>query len=98
MLKNIIVIVSMLFFGSQLIASPFSSDVENTLKTSIASVYGSDKCDEVYDGVMAIAENVLSSRSAALREEEVKRPAGWHKDEVMYMFYADQFGTIDGRE
>ncbi|MBQ8168933.1 alpha-glucosidase C-terminal domain-containing protein, partial [bacterium] len=40
-----------------------------------------------------IALKTKLTRPQELREEDLTRPDDWYKDEVIYMFYADQFGV-----
>ena len=70
------------------------SKIQKELKTSIQSVYGKDKVDEIYNNILKHAEIALSKRPQKLKEEDFLRKSDWFKDEIIYMFYVDQFGVI----
>ena len=68
--------------------------MEKELKTAISKVYGNDKTDEIFSRITEIAKNAKTSRSENLKQEDLTRPNDWYKDEIIYMFYVDQFGTV----
>ncbi len=67
--------------------------LEKEIKTSIAKIYGADNVETIYANVEQIALKTKQTRSKELKEEDLNRPADWYKDEIVYMFYADQFGV-----
>ena len=67
--------------------------LEKEIRASIAKIYGSDNVDEIYANVERIALKTKLTRPQQLREEDLTRSEDWYKDEVIYMFYADQFGV-----
>lgn len=72
--------------------------IEKEMKVSISKIYGPEQVDEIYANIVKIAKKAKENRSAALKEEDQKRVSDWYKDEVIYMFYADQFGVqADGK-
>ncbi len=75
----------------QLVISP---RIEKELRTNISKVYGEDKTDEIYNKLVGIAKTAKVQRPQNLKQEDLTRPSDWYKDEVIYMFYVDQFGTI----
>lgn len=75
----------------QLVISP---RIEKELRTNISKVYGEDKTDEIYNKLVEIAKTAKAQRPQNLKQEDLTRPSDWYKDEVIYMFYVDQFGTI----
>lgn len=75
----------------QLVISP---RIEKELRTNISKVYGEDKTDEIYNKLFEIAKTAKAQRPQNLKQEDLTRPSDWYKDEVIYMFYVDQFGTI----
>lgn len=68
--------------------------IQKELKTSIQSIYGKDNTDKIYDNILKHAEAALSKRPQKLKEEDFLRKSDWFKDEIIYMFYVDQFGVI----
>lgn len=72
-----------------------SADVEKRLKTSIAKVYGNEQVDEIYVNILKIIKETRYKRSEKLKQEDLNRSDDWYKDEIIYMFYVDQFGVDD---
>ena len=72
-----------------------SADVEKRLKTSIAKVYGEKQVDEIYVNILKIIKETRYKRSEKLKQEDLNRSNDWYKDEIIYMFYVDQFGVDD---
>lgn len=71
-----------------------SPKVEKELKLSISKVYGEDKTDEIYNRIVEIAKQAKEKRPEVLKQDDLNRASDWYKDEVIYMFYVDQFGTV----
>lgn len=71
-----------------------SPKIEKELKLSIARVYGEDKTDEIYNRIVEIAKQAKEKRPEVLKQDDLNRASDWYKDEVIYMFYVDQFGTV----
>lgn len=71
-----------------------STKLEKELKADISKIYGQDKTDEIYNHIVEIAEKAKENRPQSLVEQDLSRDYDWYKDEVIYMFYVDQFGTI----
>ena len=66
--------------------------LETEMKTSIAHIYGKEQVDVIYPQVEKIIKKAKFQRSKDLYEDDVKRESDWYKEEVIYMFYPDQFG------
>lgn len=43
---------------------------------------------------MQIARTSIEKRPEYLKKEDLSRPDDWYKDEIIYMFYVDQFGVV----
>ena len=43
---------------------------------------------------MEIAQKAISERPEELKKEDLTRSDDWYKDEIIYMFYVDQFGVV----
>ena len=71
-----------------------SPKIEKELKLSISKVYGEDKTDEIYNRMVEIAKQAKEKRPEVLKQDDLNRASDWYKDEVIYMFYVDQFGTV----
>lgn len=71
-----------------------STKIEKELRTNISKVYGAENVDEIYSKIVEIAKSAKSKRSEQLKDDDINRPADWYKDEIIYMFYVDQFGTV----
>ncbi len=71
-----------------------SPKIEKEMKANISKIYGAEKTEEIYNKISEIAEKAKKERSEKLKQEDLSRENDWYKDEVIYMFYVDQFGTI----
>lgn len=71
-----------------------SPKLEKELKTEISKVYGSEQTNEIYNRIIEIAQKAKSERPQNLKQDDLTRPNDWYKDEIIYMFYVDQFGTV----
>jgi len=79
--------------------SVISKKQEKELRTDIGKIYGSSQADEIYQKVEKLAEKAKAERPKDLINDDKTRAADWYKDEIIYMFYVDQFGTIvDGKK
>ncbi len=67
--------------------------LEKEIKTSLAKIYGPENVDIIYANIERIALKTKVTRPWKLKEEDLTRADDWYKDEVIYMFYADQFGV-----
>lgn len=67
--------------------------LEKEIKTSLAKIYGAENVDIIYANIERIALKTKVTRPQKLRDEDFSRADDWYKDEVIYMFYADQFGV-----
>ncbi len=74
--------------------SVISAKMEKELKADIAKIYGDTQTDEIYSKIVEIAQNAKARRPQNLKDEDLTRANDWYKDEIIYMFYVDQFGTI----
>ena len=66
---------------------------EKEIKSALSKIYGQQNVDIIYANIEHIAEETKLSRPQSLKNEDLKRADDWYKDEVIYMFYADQFGV-----
>lgn len=68
--------------------------IENEIYNSIVQVYGENQAKIIFDKVMQIAKNEIENRPEELKREDLTRADDWYKDEIIYMFYVDQFGVV----
>ena len=68
--------------------------IENEIYNSILQVYGEKDAKTIYNRLLEIAKNGMESRPEDLKQEDLSRPDCWYKDEIIYMFYVDQFGVV----
>ena len=69
--------------------------LEAEIKASIVQIYGKDNCNEIYNKILEIARQAVKNRSAELKSNDINRSQDWYKDEIIYMFYTDQFGVAN---
>ncbi len=68
--------------------------MEKEIKSAITKVYGSEKTDEIFSHILEIAKTAKANRPENLKQEDLTKANDWYKDEIIYMFYVDQFGTV----
>lgn len=69
--------------------------LEMSMKDAIAHVYGKENVDRIYSHIELMIRKAKFERRPDLYEDDLKRDSDWYKDEVVYMFYPDQFGVDD---
>lgn len=74
-------------------ASSIPQTLETNLKAAIAEVYGTEQTKPIYEQVLALIEKNRQQRPLTLQKEDLSRTSDWYKQEVVYMFYAEQFGV-----
>ena len=68
--------------------------IEAEINNAIIQIYGEENAPAIYKRVMEIAKESIESRPAELKKEDISRADDWYKDEIIYMFYVDQFGVV----
>lgn len=68
--------------------------IETEILSAITQIYGEVKAPEIFAKVMEIAHIAISERPENLKKEDLSRSEDWYKDEIIYMFYVDQFGVV----
>ncbi|MBF0546007.1 MAG: alpha-glucosidase C-terminal domain-containing protein [Candidatus Riflebacteria bacterium] len=71
------------------------TQLEENIKASVTDLYGKDKAEIIYANILNIVKDAKTQRSLALKQSDSDRSSDWYKDEIVYMFYADQFGVKD---
>lgn len=69
------------------------SRIKKELKNSIQNVYGQD-AQNIYDNIIKHAQTAIENRPLNLKQQDLERNSDWFKDEIIYMFYVNQFGVI----
>lgn len=81
-----------------IISNPaFAEDSQKARKeimSSIIEIYGKESSEDIYNKVLEQAQKAIESRPKELIEQDKTRTSEWYKDEIIYMFYVDQFGTV----
>lgn len=72
--------------------------IRKELKISILNVYGPDKVEEVYNQLIKLAASARDNRPQKLKQQDIKRNSDWYKDEIIYMFYVNQFGVVQNNK
>lgn len=88
--------------NNQVMANILDSNIEykidgkisKELKDAIRDVYGKEKADEIYQTVINKVITSINSRPEYLKNQDLNRKSDWYKDEIIYMFYVDQFGIV----
>ena len=75
-----------------------SSKLQKNIKDAIVEIYGKDDSEEIFNRVMQIADKAIENRPADLKKADLTRKDDWYKDEIIYMFYIDQFGVKNSNE
>lgn len=71
-----------------------NSKLKKEILNSIIEIYGKDNSAQIYNKVMEIADDAINKRSTILKEQDLNRNDDWYKNEIIYMFYVDHFGTV----
>lgn len=69
--------------------------LETSMKNSIAHIYGRENVDIIYANVYEIIKKAKGNRNLDLQKDDYQRASDWYKEEVIYMFYPDQFGVSE---
>lgn len=71
--------------------------LQKEIEEAAAVLYGKDRAGEVSKRVASIIREARKNRPADLLKDDYQRPPDWYKNEHAYMFYAERFGTQDGK-
>ncbi len=74
--------------------SASDTKIKDEIKESIVKIYGREQSEEIYKNVLSIAQNALNNRPENLIKQDIEREPEWYKNEIIYMFYVDKFGTV----
>ena len=78
----------------QITKNLFQANLESEIKDSIEEIYGEVYAPDIQKKVLEIANKVIENRPEELKKDDFSRADDWYKDEIIYMFYVDQFGVV----
>ena len=78
--------------------SDVSTKIKKEIKDAIIDVYGENLSEEIFEKVLSQAQKAIKERPALLLKQDVERNNDWYKNEIIYMFYVDQFGVVSDEE
>ena len=68
--------------------------IKKEIKDAIIEIYGKEQAEDVYANVIFHAYKAIDERSLELLDQDYLRKSDWYKNEIIYMFYVDQFGVM----
>ena len=71
-----------------------TNKLKKEMKEAINLIYGKQNSEEIFNNVITHANNAINARSDKLKLQDKTRKSEWYKDEIIYMFYVDQFGVV----
>lgn len=75
-----------------------SIKLKKEIKEAIIEIYGKEQTEEIFEKVLLQAQKAVNERSKELLAQDYNRKFDWYKNEIIYMFYVDQFGVISNKE
>lgn len=75
-----------------------STKLKKEIKEVIIDIYGKEFAEEVFTNVLTKAQNAIDKRAKELLVQDYERNPNWYKNEIIYMFYVDQFGVISDKD
>ncbi len=72
----------------------YSTKVKKEIKEAIIEIYGKENTEDIYANVLFQAHKAMDERSKELKDQDFERKSTWYKNEIIYMFYVDQFGVV----
>ncbi|MCE3236795.1 MAG: Trehalose synthase [Vampirovibrio sp.] len=81
------------------LSSPYKlpKTLQKEIEEAATVLYGQKQAAEVTEKIAQIIRHARKNRPADLLNDDYTRPADWYKSEHAYMFYAERFGTQDGK-
>ena len=71
-----------------------NSKIKKEIQKAIVEIYGEADSDIIFDNVIKLSQKAIQKRPKNLIEQDIKRTYDWYKNEIIYMFYVDQFGVV----
>mgnify|MGYP003291411138 CR=1 FL=1 len=79
-------------------SSLVNTKINKEIKDSIALVYGKENVEIIYENVFKHIDNAKKQRPDILIKQDLLCSPNWYKNEIVYMFYVDQFGVVTDGE
>lgn len=98
MIRILFLILSFLLFNFQTMAQTISPELEKEIKESIVEIYGKELSQDIYANVLFYIYKAIDERPKEFLKQDYERKSIWYKDEIIYMFYVDQFGVVSDKE
>lgn len=96
-MKNVLIIITVILFTiTPSFAEALSVDIklEKEMRTAISEVYGKNSENDIFKNIIIHAQKAIDSRPESLKNQDIVRKSDWFKNEIIYMFYVDQFGVV----
>ena len=101
LLMSLLIISNTAVFAQEITSAPAIPEevtvpkkIETEINNAIIQIYGEENAPTIYKKVMEIAKQSIDARPEELKKEDLTREDTWYKDEIIYMFYVDQFGVV----
>ena len=75
-----------------------SVKLKKEIKEAVIEIYGKEHAEEIFEKVILQAQKAIQERPINLIKQDSNRTFDWYKNEIIYMFYVDQFGVISNKE
>ena len=75
-----------------------SIKLKKEIKEAISEIYGKEQLEDVYANVLFYIHKTIDERPSELKDQDYERKSTWYKNEIIYMFYVDQFGVVSDKE
>ncbi|MBR3605750.1 MAG: alpha-glucosidase C-terminal domain-containing protein [Candidatus Gastranaerophilales bacterium] len=75
-----------------------STKLKKEIKDAIVEIYGKEQAEDVYANVLFQIHKSIDERPVELKDQDYERKSTWYKNEIIYMFYVDQFGVVSDKE
>lgn len=74
--------------------SDTTAKLKKEIKDSIVEIYGKEQSQDIYANVLFHVHKAIDERPKELLDQDYERKSTWYKNEIIYMFYVDQFGVL----
>lgn len=74
--------------------SDTTAKLKKEIKDSIIEIYGKEHAEDIYANTLFHIAKAIDERPKELLDQDYERKSTWYKNEIIYMFYVDQFGVL----
>lgn len=74
--------------------SDTTAKLKKEIKDSIVEIYGKEQAQDIYANILFHIHKAIDERPKELLDQDYERKSTWYKNEIIYMFYVDQFGVL----